>query len=103
MNIWNLQQKMVRYWQWIEWQLFTEKSKKFLTSSLEWSLYYSDAYVLVTGDVTVTGGNANTKVGFKNCAPFKICRTEINNTFVDEADFINIATAMYNLIEYSDD
>ena len=94
---------MVRYWQWIEWQLFTEKSNKFLTSSLEWSLYYSDAYVLVTGDVTVTGGNANTKVAFKNCAPFKICRTEINNTFVDEADFINIATAMYNLIEYSDD
>ena len=27
---------------------------------------------------------------------------EINETFVDEADFINIAMPMYNLLEYSD-
>ena len=33
----------------------------------------------------------------------KDCRTEINNTFVDYADFINIAMPMYNLIEDSDD
>ena len=46
--------------------------------------------------------NAATQVAFKNCAPFKDCRTEINDTFVDYADFINIATPMYNLIEYSD-
>ena len=32
----------------------------------------------------------------------KTCRTDINKTFVDEADFINIAMPMYNLIEYSD-
>ena len=65
---------------------------KFLTKSLESSLCdYSDAYILVTGNITVTGGNANTKLAFKNCAPFKNCRTEINNTFVDYADFINVA------------
>ena len=29
-------------------------------------------------------------------------RTEINCTFVDKADFINIAMPMYNLIGYSD-
>ena len=76
---------------------------KFLTSSLESSLCdYSDAYILVTRNITVTGGNANTKVAFKNCAPFEECRTEINETFVDEADFINITMPMYNLIEYSD-
>ena len=46
--------------------------------------------------------NAATQVVFKNCAPFKRCRTEINDTFVDEADFINIAMLMYNLIEYND-
>ena len=39
---------------------------------------------------------------FKNCAPFEKCRTEINETFVDEADFIKITIPMYNLIEYSD-
>ena len=31
---------------------------------------YSDAYILVTGDITATGGDANTKVAFKNCVPF---------------------------------
>ena len=73
---------------------------KFLTKSIESSLCdYSDAYVLVTGNIAVTGGNANTKVAFKNCAPFNKCRTEINDTFVGEADFINIAmsTQPYNV------
>ena len=94
---------MVRYSHWIKRGSFTWKSNQILTSSLESSLCdYSDAYVLVTGNITVTGGDANTKVAFKNCAPFKDCRTEINDTFVDYADFINIAMPMYNLIEYSD-
>ena len=53
------------------------------------------------GDITITGGNANTKVSFKNCAPFKECRAEINDTYVDEIDFINISVPMYNFIEYS--
>ena len=39
---------------------------------------------------------------FQNCATFNKCRTEINKTFVDETDFINITMPMYNLIEYSD-
>ena len=76
---------------------------KFLTKSIESSLCdYSDAYILVTGNITVAGGNPNTKVAFKNCAPFKECRTEINGTFVDKTKHINIAMPMYNLIEYSD-
>ena len=79
-----------------------ENPIKFLTSSLESSLCdYSDAYILVTGNINVTGGDNNTKVAFKNCAPFKKCRTEINETFVDDAEHINIAMPMYNLIEYS--
>ena len=76
---------------------------KFLTSSLESNLCdYSDAYVLVTGNISITGGNNNKKVAFKNCAPFKKCRTEINEIFVHDAEHINIAMPMYNLIEYSD-
>ena len=59
-------------------------------------------HILVTGKIIVTGGNANTKVAFKNCAPFKECRTETYETFVDDAEHINIAMPMYNLIEYSD-
>ena len=80
-----------------------ENPIKFLTSSLESSLCdYSDAYVLVTGNIAVVGANNNTKVAFKNCAPFRKCRTEINETFINEAEHINIAMPMYNLIEYSD-
>ena len=45
--------------------------------------------------------NAATQVVFKNCAPFEKCRTEINETFIDEATPINITMPMYNLIEYS--
>ena len=79
-----------------------KNESKLLTNSLESNLCdYSDAYILVTGNITATPNNAATQVVFKNCAPFKDCRTEINDTFVDYADFINIAMPMYNLIEYS--
>ena len=76
---------------------------KFLTRSIESSLCdYSDAYILLTGKFTATPNNAATQVAFKNCVPFGKCRTEINETFADETDFINITMPMYNLIEYSD-
>ena len=57
---------------------------KFLIRSKESSLCdYSDAYTLVTGNITATPNNAITQVTFKNCAPFEYCRTEVNDTFVD--------------------
>ena len=51
---------------------------------------------LVIGDITVNAGN-DTRVAFKNCAPFCTCKTEI-----DEANRIYIVMSMYSLIEYSD-
>ena len=57
---------------------------------------YSDAYILVTGDITATSNNEATQVIFKNCAPFEKCRTEINETVIDEATHINITMPMYN-------
>ena len=36
---------------------------------------YSDAYIFVIGNITATGGDANTRVAFKNCAPFTKCVT----------------------------
>ena len=74
-----------------------------IIQSIESSLCdYSDAYILVTGNINVAGGNNNTKVAFKNCSPFEKCSTEIDGTLADEADFINITMPMYNLIEYND-
>ena len=82
---------------------------------------YLDAYILVTGNITVTrtigtpaGSPAGTQpqrkqslveatqVVFKNCAPFEKCSTEIDGTLVDEVNFINITMPMHNLVEYSD-
>ena len=78
-----------------------ENPSKFLTNSLESSICdYSDAYILVTGNINVAGAD-NTKVAFKNCSPFRKCRIEINETFINEAEHINITVPMYNLIEYS--
>ena len=88
---------------------------KLLTKSIESSLCdYSDAYIIVTGNITVIRTIADnpfrrkqqldvaTQVAFKNCAPFEKCSTEIDGTLVDEANFINITMPMYNLIECSD-
>ena len=75
-----------------------ENQTKFLTSSIESRLCdYSDADVLVKGNINVVEANYNTKMAFKNCAPFRKCRTDINKTFW--AEHINTAMPMYNFIE----
>ena len=71
---------------------------------------YSDVYILVKGNITVSNtiaadadaNNTNKKVIFKNCGPFSDCISEINNTQVDNAKYIDRVVPMYNLIEYSD-
>ena len=63
---------------------------------------YSDGYIFVTGDITATGGNANTKAAFQNCALFTNCITHISDEHVDGANDLHIIMPMYNLIEYSD-
>ena len=46
---------------------------KFETDTIKSSLCnYSDAFILVTGNITVNASN-NTDVSFKNCAPFATC------------------------------
>ena len=61
---------------------------------------YSDAFILVTGNITVNAAN-DTDVAFKNCAPLSTCKTVVNDVFFDEADHADIAMPMHNLIEYS--
>ena len=73
---------------------------------------YSDAYILVSGTITITGaGNKdaarrlderNKGVISKNCASFTDCISEINNTQIDNAKYTDAVMSMYNLIEYSD-
>ena len=73
---------------------------------------YADSYILVKGPITITGAGDdaaatradewNKGVTFKNCAPFTICISKINNTDIDNAHDIDIVMPMYNLIEYND-
>ena len=75
---------------------------KFEAEAIKSSLHdYSDALILVTGNIVVDADN-NTDVAFKKCAAFSTCATKINDIFVDEVNHIYIAMPMYNLIEYSD-
>ena len=46
--------------------------------------------------------NTNKKVIFKTCAPFTDCIRKINNTKIDNAEYIDIVMPMHNLIEYGD-
>ena len=39
---------------------------------------------------------------FKNSSPFTNCISKINNTQIDDAEYIDIVMPMYNLMEYSD-
>ena len=88
-----------------------DKQIRFKTAMLRSSLCdYSDAYILVKGNITVNNtaadgaaaNNTDKKVIFKNCAPFTSCVSKINNAQIDNAQYIDIVMPVYNLIEYSD-
>ena len=64
---------------------------------------YSDAYILVKGNITVNNtaaaaNNTNKKVIFKNCAPFTSCISKINNTQIDNAEYIDITISIYSVL-----
>ena len=70
---------------------------------------YSDAYILVNGTITVTaaaGANnirekRNKPLILKNNAPFVSCITKMNNELIEDAEDLDIAMPVYNLLEYS--
>ena len=67
---------------------------------------YSDAYVVVNGRISVTGADnanrRNKKLTFENNAPFRSYILKINNTFIGNAEDLDIIMPMYSLLEYSD-
>ena len=87
------------------------KQIRFKTAMLRSSFCdYSDSYILVKGNISVNnnaGGGAaandiNKKVIFKKYAPFTNCIRKINNTQIDNAEYIDIVMLVHNLIEYRD-
>ena len=67
---------------------------------------YNDACIAVKGTITVEGDDhdkkRNKKLTFKNNAPFRSCISKINNTFIDNAEDLDIVMPMYNQLEYSE-
>ena len=83
------------------------KQIRFKTAILRSSLCdYGDAYILVKGNITVNNtadagaaaNNANKKVIFKNCAPFTKCISKINNTQIDNTEYIDIHPTLHPTI-----
>ena len=67
---------------------------------------YGDAYIYVRGSITVNNtaaadadaNNTDKKVIFKNCAPFTNCISQINNTDLDNAKYIEIVMPRYIIV-----
>ena len=66
---------------------------------------YSDAYIVVSGPITIKGHNnrdiKNRSLAFKNNSPFINCISKINNVLIDNAEDLDTVIAMYSLFEYS--
>ena len=67
---------------------------------LQWCLYTFKGNITVNNNDNdgAAANNANKKVVFKNCAPFTNCIRKINNTQIDNTEYIDIVMPMYNLI-----
>ena len=63
---------------------------------------YSDAYILVTGNIKVQNGHDATRVSIKKCHPFTRASFKLNNEQVDTADNLDLTMNLYNMLEYSD-
>ena len=88
-------------------QYSANKNIKFKTSMLRSDLCdYSDAYIVVKGIISDRGTNANNRINkkltFKNNAPFRLCISKINNTFIENVEDLNIVVPMYNFLEHVD-
>ena len=83
----------------------TNKEIRIKTPMLRTNLCdFSDAYIVVKGDITVTEPNnarRNKSVVFKNNAPFINCTSKINGVQIDNAVDLDIVMSMYSLLEYS--
>ena len=66
---------------------------------------YSDDYVWIKRTITVTNPNNNAnfdrRLTFKNKAPFISCVSKINSELVENAEDLDVAIPLYNLLEYS--
>ena len=80
-----------------------DKNIRFKTPMLGSDLCdYSDSYIVVKCEISVKGDNyvnrRNKNINFKNNDPFRSCKSKINNIFVGNAEELDIAMPMNNLL-----
>ena len=85
----------------------TNNQIKFKTSMLKpSSCNYSYTYIILKGAISIAvqardnPDNANEKVVFKNFVPFTDSISQINNSQIDNAKYINVIMSKYDLIEF---
>ena len=80
------------------------KDIRFKTPQLRSDLCdFNDAYIVVTGKITVTNPNQigiaySRKLAFKNNAPFFTSELRINSQKIDFCDDLDVIMPMYNLL-----
>ena len=69
---------------------------------------FSDAHIVVKGDITLTKAAnrdfidvRNRFLAFKNNAPFTNYISRINNVLINNAEDLDVVMPMYNLLEHS--
>ena len=73
----------------------TEMVKSFLCD-------YSDAYILVTGNIKVEAADDDTRVAIKNFHSFTRASFKLNNEQLDTADNLDLTMELYNMFEWSE-
>ena len=64
---------------------------------------YTEAYIVVTGEISVTNPNNNAydkKLALKNNTPFFSCILKLNNKLIENAEDLDVIMPMYNLLYY---
>ena len=61
---------------------------------------FIDAYILVRGGITIVGDNG-VRIAFKNCVPFIKSITKIDETTIDDTEYLDLVMPINNLLEYS--
>ena len=66
---------------------------------------FSDAYIVVKGNITLEGDNdankRNENLASENKTPFINCISTINGIKTDNAEDLDVVISMYNLLEHS--
>ena len=90
----------------MSYQYSVHKNIRFKTSMLRSDLcHYNDAYIVVRGTIGLLDAVANENdkieknVVFQTNAPFRSSFSNVNSTFIGNAENLNIVMPMYNLLE----